>query len=351
MDHPDQTNVDNGIDYPTVTQPQSGNEHLDPTLIKLEGKPTSTHITTNCQRMGTGEEIIECCAHAHQDIHTNFTSPSEKQTTTKLRDFAQPTCKVISRNTSDSTQLDNLTQAQNLGCHNFAYIDDSPTSHAPLEDDSGSNKTYDLASESDVSNVDSDDSEGTSTILMSPPGRQENRSPVSPRNTSCTDDTGTSSAQPENVKSSSNVPDRAYDYMTRSAGGLEHPSTVAEGISLHGGIRVRTQGTDAILIPDPTPDNSLQCEGVDSSTLSVRNEEPEEVLDPVTATALKRPEVPPFDGDTSGELCDHSALIHNTTTRASFTTSNFSVDDGHAAPPHSFAPYLGGEPGYPPPKE
>ncbi|KAL0066321.1 hypothetical protein AAF712_006579 [Marasmius tenuissimus] len=311
LDCPNHSNIGSGIKYPMATQLQSCNENLDSTLVGLEGEPTLAHITAKCQRMGTGDETIEHHAQAEQDIRTDFTSPGHKQATTELWDSAQPVCEIISRNTGDLKEFNKLTQAQNLGCHDVEYTNDSPTSHTPPGYDSGSEKTYNLASESDVSNIDSDDGECTSTILGPPPWYQDIRSPISPRNTLSTNDTGASSVQPEGVKSSSNVPNHAHDDMTRSAGGLVHPPTVAEGISPHGDIRVRTQGTDAILIPDPNPDNSSRFAGADSFAPSTHNEEPVGILDPVTAIVPERSEVLSFNDDASGPVASTSVSNPN----------------------------------------
>ncbi|KAJ8087625.1 hypothetical protein PM082_006458 [Marasmius tenuissimus] len=312
LDCPNHSNVDNGSDgteYPMATQLQSCNENLDSTLVGSEGEPALAHIIAKCHRMGTGEEMIEHHAQAEQDIRTDFTSPGHKQAATELWDSTQPVCEIISRNTGDLKEFNKITQAQNLRCHDVEYTD-SPTSHTPLGYDFGSDKTSESAPKSDVSGV-GFVRKGTSALRTPLPGHQGVWNPISAWNTSCTDDTDTPSAQPENVKSSSNVPDRAYDYMTRSAGGLEHPSTVAEGISQHRDIRVRTRGTDVIHIPDPTPDNSLRFEGVDSSTPSVRDEEPKEVLDPVTAIASERSEVLLNNGDIPSPVASTSVSNPN----------------------------------------
>ncbi|KAK1226505.1 hypothetical protein PQX77_010513 [Marasmius sp. AFHP31] len=59
-------------------------------------------------------------------------------------------------------------------------------------------------------------------------------------------------------------------------------------LSQRGDIRDGTQGTDAILGPNPTPDSSFRHAGVDLPTSSARNEEPEEILDSVPAIASER---------------------------------------------------------------
>ncbi|KAK1219625.1 hypothetical protein PQX77_017637 [Marasmius sp. AFHP31] len=61
-------------------------------------------------------------------------------------------------------------------------------------------------------------------------------------------------------------------------------------LSQRGDIRDKTQGTDTILGPTPTPDSSFRHAGVDLPTSSARNEEPEEILDSVPAIASERSE-------------------------------------------------------------
>ncbi|KAJ8087630.1 hypothetical protein PM082_006463 [Marasmius tenuissimus] len=180
LDRSHQSNVNNGVEYPMATQPISYSENVDH-LNRSEGERTLTQTTTDCQRMGTGEEMVECRAHADQNIHTDFTSPSEKQTTTKLRDSAQPTREVISWNASDSKQSNGPTQAQNLGCHDVEYTDDSPTSYTLPGYDSGSQKTYESTPESDLCSIKSV-SKGT-LVIPTPPPEWDIRNPVSAWNT------------------------------------------------------------------------------------------------------------------------------------------------------------------------